>query len=116
MSAQDVGFVSWHFWFVVSDGRIFPKRNAHSDNLRASVVNLARLQGVSLGYLLCNVLHLFPDQVIAVRVKEDRKFPGISKGDQMRLARKELHVEHFECCNLFSGDWRFVYPLSQCGM
>lgn len=63
-------------------------------------------------YLLRDIFHMLPNQLVARRVEEDRKTPRISKGDQMRLSREVLYVEHSELRYLLARDLTSVYPVS----
>ena len=62
--------------------------------------------------LLRDVLHMLPNQMVARRVEEDGEAPGVSEGDQMRLPRIVLNVQHGELRDLLSSGRRLVYPVS----
>ena len=53
-------------------------------------------------YLLRDVLHMLPNQMVARRMEENRKAPRVPESDKMRLARIILNVEGGELLDLFS--------------
>jgi len=55
---------------------------------------------------------MLANQTVALRVEENRKFPGISKGDQVRLAWEEVDVEDLECGYLLARSVGLVYSIT----
>jgi len=56
---------------------------------------------------------VFSHKLIASWVEQGRKTPGISKGDEVRLARKELSIESFELNDMVSGHRRPIETRTQ---
>lgn len=65
MRAQYAGLVSRRSGAIVADGRIFAERNAHTNYLVQMSVSVFAGLLIMPPYLLRNVLHVLPDQVIA---------------------------------------------------
>lgn len=53
------------------------------------------------------------DQIVARRVEQDWKAPGITEGDQVGLAGEVLDVEDPEGHNLLASHLRLVYTVSK---
>lgn len=63
--------------------------------------------------LLCGLLHVVPDQIVALRVEQDGEAPRVFECHQMRLARVEVEMHDLEGANLLLGSLRAFQTLSE---
>lgn len=63
--------------------------------------------------LLCGLLHVVPDQIVALRVEQDGEAPRIFEGHKMRLARMEVEMHDLERADLLLGSLRAFQTLSK---
>lgn len=61
-------------------------------------------------HLLRQILQVSSNQVIAARVEQNGKAPGISEGNQTRFSWKEVYVHDLEIGNLLARHLRPVQP------
>ena len=64
-------------------------------------------------YLLRDIFHMLPHQVVACRVEEDGEAPWIAKGDQMGFSWVVFHIQNGELGDLLSRELTLVYPVSK---
>lgn len=54
----------------------------------------------NLWYLLCNVLHVVSNKIVALWMEKDWEAPGVFEGDEVGFARVEIKVHDLERADL----------------
>lgn len=102
---------------IVPNYWVFSQACAERDDLHDTFSSQSRnSRADTSAYLLGQILKVLADQIIAGRMEENRKAPGIAESNQMRFSGVEVDVHDSEIGDAISAHLGSIKPQSLLGV